>query len=122
MILILDMLNINNKWINLNFNRDINIYVFDFIDEIVIMWGVFVIIFLYKDCMKLFLVEFREILLVYRNDFLCIWYNSVFISDCGGNMFFCVFIKSVCYIWRRKLCFGLGFLIYFFWLNIKSLG
>lgn len=85
MTFIPDTPNINNKLINLNFNRDINIYVSDFIDETAITWRVFVTTSSYKDCMKLPLAESRETLPAYRNDLPCTWHNSAPTSDCGGN-------------------------------------
>lgn len=105
----------------LKFNRDINIYVSDFIDETASTWRVFVTTYTYKDCMKLPLAESRETLPAYRNDLPCTWHNSAPTSDCGGNTHLCAPIKSACHIRRRKSCSGSGPLTYLPWLNTKSL-
>lgn len=109
MTLISDTPNINNKWINLNFNRDINIYETDFIDKKQQLRG---------EC-------FSQLMHT-KTAWNYPWCNpekhylptemtscapgtiAPPTSDCGGNTSLCVPIQSACHVRRRKSCSGSG--------------
>lgn len=121
-----DTPNINNKWINLNFNRDINIYVSDLIDETVPMKQQ-----VRGECLSQLIHTKTAWNYPWRNPGKhyqptgwppCTWHNSAPTSDCGGNTPLCAPIKSACHIRRRKSCSGSGPLTYLPWFNTKSLG